>query len=269
MSTAQAPPRARHHVSSSHARLGQISRARHVVGALGGRFSVELGIDVDRDADGIERWALAATLIGSSPVSVAVLAYRVLERAGIDTFADVRRCDRERFTDLLDQAGYARGGESIALRLRALAEVVEHRYGAGLAAVGAEIESTVELERELAMLPAWDEAIVGTFLRELRGVWPGAEIALDPRAAQAARHVGLPSNLDGLAALAADSHLDLRDLEAGLIRLALVHDSVHCPGGEECPLAEADREQFVHFEVRRSPVGSPAGNPQHRAGRFP
>ena len=247
MSTAQAPPRPPHQVNSSRPRIGQISRARHVVGALGGRFSVELGIDVDRDADEIEKWALAATLIGSSPVPVAVRAYRVLEQAGIETFADVQGCDREPFICLLDQGGFTRHDESTALRLRALAEVVEHTYGEGLAALGAEIESTAELERKLGTLPGWDEAIVGTFLRELRGVWPGTEVALDPRAAHAARHVGLPSTLHGLAALAADSHLDLRDLEAGLIRLALVHDSVHCPGGEECPLAEADREQFVHF----------------------
>ncbi len=247
MSTAQAPPRARPQVSSSHARLGQVSRARHVVGTLGGRFSVELGIDVDRGADEVERWALAATLIGSSPAPDALAAYLVLEQAGIGTLADIRGCAGERVADLLDRAGYARDGENIALWLRALADVVVHRYGAGLAAVGAETDSRAELERELATLPAWDEAIVGTFLRELRGVWPGAETALDRCAAQAARHVSLPSNLEGLAALAADSHLDLRDLEAGLIRLALAHDAVDCPGGEECPLAEADREQFVHF----------------------
>ena len=132
-------------------------------------FSVELGIDVDRDADEIEKWALAATLIGSSPVPVAVRAYRVLEQAGIDTFADVQGCDREPFICLLDQGGFTRHDESTALRLRALAEVVEHTYGEGLAALGAEIASTAELERKLGTLPGWDEAIVGTFLRELRG----------------------------------------------------------------------------------------------------
>jgi hypothetical protein len=122
MNTAQAPPRARDRNRSSLPGLGEISRARHIVATLGGRFSVELGVDVDR--------------------------------------------------------------------------------GAG---------------------------------------------ALDPRAARAARHVALPADLHGLSSLAAAAHLDLQDLEDGLVLLALGHDMAHCPGGEECPLAEFDHGQFVHF----------------------
>jgi hypothetical protein len=67
------------------------------------------------------------------------------------------------------------------------------------------------------------------------------------RAVLAARHIALPSDRDGLAVLAANAHVDLRDLEAGLTHLALTHDFGHCPGGEECPFAQADSEQFVHF----------------------
>jgi hypothetical protein len=39
----------------------------------------------------------------------------------------------------------------------------------------------------------------------------------------------------------------MRDLEAGLVRLAAVHDFEHCPGGEERPLVQFDRGEFVHF----------------------
>jgi hypothetical protein len=35
--------------------------ARRVVGVLGGRFSVELGIDLDATPRAFERWFLAAT----------------------------------------------------------------------------------------------------------------------------------------------------------------------------------------------------------------
>jgi hypothetical protein len=228
--------------------LGAIGRARHIVAALGGRFSLELGIDLDRGAGEIDRWALAATLIGDPcPVSVATHTYRVLERAGIGTFADVRACDREQLIRLLDKGGYVRDDEAAATRLVALADALADRYAGGLAMLGQEIVGPSELERELGALPGWDRATVATFLRELRGVWPGAEIPLDPCAAPAARHVALPSDLRGLRVLSAAARLDFRDLEAGLIRLAVSHDSTHCPGGEECPLAEADREQFVHF----------------------
>jgi hypothetical protein len=62
-----------------------------------------------------------------------------------------------------------------------------------------------------------------------------------------ARHVALPFDVRGLSAVAAAAHLDLRDLEVGLVRSAWVHDLAQCPGGEECPLAAFDREQLVHF----------------------
>ena len=42
----------------------QARLARRVVGMLGGRYSAELGIDVDAGDAEIERWFLAATLFG-------------------------------------------------------------------------------------------------------------------------------------------------------------------------------------------------------------
>lgn len=248
MSVASVPPRVRRRHESSLPELAEISRARQVVNRLGGRFSLELGIDLERKAGEIDRWALAATLLGDpSPVSIAIHTYRVLEHAGVRTFEDVRDRDREEVVCLLDEGGYARFDESTASRLMSLAEAVADRYAGGLATLGETIVVPRELERALGALPGWDTATVGTFLRELRGVWPGAEVPLDPRAALAARHVALPSDLHGLSSLATAAHFDFRDLEAGLARLALCHGFAHCPGGEECPLAEADREQFVHF----------------------
>jgi hypothetical protein len=161
--------------------------------------------------------------------------------------ADVRARDREELVCLLDEGGYVRYDASTVSRLLAVAEAVADRYAGRLATLGEAIMGPSELERALGALPGWDPATVGTFLRELRGVWPGADVPLDPRAALAARHVALPSDVHGLSSLAAAAHLDFRDLEAGLARLALCHGFAHCPGGEECPFAEFDREQFVHF----------------------
>jgi hypothetical protein len=47
--------------------------------------------------------------------------------------------------------------------------------------------------------------------------------------------------------VAAAAHLDRRDLEVGLVRLASTHNLTGCPGGEECPLVVFDPEQLVHF----------------------
>jgi hypothetical protein len=217
------------------------------VATLGGRFSLELGIDVDRDAGEIDRWALAATLLAESPASVAVHTYRVLEQAGVQTFEDVRGLDREELVCLLDEGGYVRYDDRTVSMLLLVADAIANRYAGRLSRLGDEIADPGELERALGTLPGWEPVTVGTFLRELRSVWPGAEVPLDPSSARAARHVLLPFDLHGLSAVAAAAHLDVRDLEASLVRLALCHDTAHCPGGEECPYAEFDREQFVHF----------------------
>jgi hypothetical protein len=88
---------------------------------------------------------------------------------------------------------------------------------------------------------------VRTFLRELRGVWFGATPRIGQDSARAAEHVHLPVTLEGLGSLALVAHLDPRDLEAGLVRLALCHDFACCPGGEECPFASLDPDEYVHF----------------------
>lgn len=248
MSIACVRSRARHRDDSSLPELAEICRARKIVERLGGRFSVELGIELDREADEIDRWALASTLLGDpSAPPVAIHAYRVLARAGVRTFEDIRARGRDELVRLLDEGGYAPYRESTVSRLLALAEAIADRYAGGLALLGETIVVPSELERALGALPGWDTATVGSFLRELRGVWPGADVPLDARAARAARHVALPADLHELSSLAAAAHLDVRDLEAGLVRLALCHGFAHCPGGEECPFAEFDRERFVHF----------------------
>ena len=228
--------------------LAEVCRARHIVALLGGRFSLELGIDVNLDEREVDRWALGATLVEDpSPTSVGTHAYRVLEEAGVSTFEEVLDCDRQELGRLLGECGYGPYVDRTRSRLLALADDVLDRHAGRLATLGDGIASPPELEVALGMLPGWDARTVRTFLRELRGVWPGADIAIDSRVARTARHVALPSSLRGLMAAAAAAHLDLRDLEVGLVRVALAHDLTQCPGGEECPLAALDREQLVHF----------------------
>ena len=47
------------------ARPNDVGLARGVVGVLGGRYSTELGIDVDAGDGEVERWFLAVTLFGA------------------------------------------------------------------------------------------------------------------------------------------------------------------------------------------------------------
>ena len=70
---------------------------------------------------------------------------------------------------------------------------------------------------------------------------PGAELPLDARAESAAWHLGLTApdfpDLPGLTRLASDAQTDPRDLESGLVRLALAHHRrgmPRCPGVDLC-----------------------------------
>jgi len=227
--------------------LGTLCRARKLVATLGGRYSLELGIDVDGGADEVERWALAATLLCDRvSTAVALRTFRVFEGAGVGTVAAAGDRRREDLLELLEGGGYARYRERTASRLQMLATAVVDRHGGRLALLGEGLESSYELERTLTALPGWGPVTVRAFLRELRGVWLGAAPRMAKGSVRAAEHVHLPTTLEGLGSLAF-VHLDLRDLEAGLVRLALCHDFASCPGGEECPFASLDPDEYVHF----------------------
>lgn len=213
----------------------RIAHARRLVESLGGRFSRELGIDVDRGGEEVERWALAATLFGNRiSTRIALRTYGVLERAGVRTIAEAGRRNWEELVALLDEGGYVRYDYRTASRLLALAGALGERCGGRVAALGERLTEPGELEAALAALPGWGPVTVRSFLRELRGVWPGADPALDERTMEAARHLELAVELASLRGVARAAALDLRDLEAALVRLALSHDLDRCPGGDRC-----------------------------------
>ena len=199
--------------------------ARGLVERLGGRFSLEMGIDVDRSDHEVDRWFLAATLFGTR-ISWPIVerTFAVLGRAGVHTIADAGRRSRRELIELLDAGGYARYDERTATRLRRLAEVVAERHGRP-SALKAERDSRA-LEAILDDLPGWGPTTVRLFLRELRGTWPGADPPLDERAVHAALELGLPvRDVATLRRLAARAELDVRDLEAALVRARISHRS--------------------------------------------
>ncbi len=214
--------------------------AQRLVERLGGRYSLELGIDVDRGDAEVERWALAATLFGNRISSeIAVRTYRALAGAGVRTIADAGGRSWKELVALLDAGGYVRYDERTADRLLALAAAL--RDG-GVAAAGRRFARQDELSAALDALPGWGPVTVRLFLRELRGIWPGAQPPLDERAVAAAKHLGLAAEVHGLGRLAAAAGLDLRDLETALVRLAHVHGRgfVGCPGGPGCSAVEGE-----------------------------
>ncbi len=223
-----------------HSRAGFESLAADVVESLGGRYSTELGIEVDRNEDEIERWALAATLFGARISAViAERTFAILEQAGVHSIANAGRHEIGTLIELLDAGGYARYDLRTAERLRAIARTLDtDRHGRVSTVLDLPPD---ELESALDALPGWGPVTVGLFLRELRGVRPGINPPLDRRAAQAGEHLGLLEPGAGvirLRELAAAAQIDARDLEAGLVRLTLAHGrhARNCPGGRNCIL---------------------------------
>ena len=221
----------------------RVSLARRVVEHLGGRFSSELGIDVDAGEHEVERWFLAATLFGTRiSTSVAEGTFRVLDGAGLARIEQARHLPWEELVSLLDRGGYVRYDFRTATRLQALSTFVHEEYGGRVGALGSRYPRYEELRDALDALPGWGPVTVGLFLRELRGVWPGAQAPLDQRAGRAATHLGLlaavhdEDALERIRRLARAAHLDVRDLESGLVRLSLVHGAAidRCPGEAHC-----------------------------------
>jgi hypothetical protein len=208
---------------------------------LGGRFSSELGIDVDAGNEEVERWFLAASLFGTRiAAGIALRTYRTLADAGVRTVADAGRRTWDDLVALLDRGGYARYDFRTASRLIDLAATLADRYPEGLATLS-RLEPAL-LNTSLDALPGWGPVTVRLFLRELRGLWPGADPPLDPRALWAAQHLRLrPPKRGRLAWLrrhAEGGGVDPRDLEAALVRASLLHSrrQTACPGGGDCKL---------------------------------
>lgn len=203
-------------------------RARQVVDGFGGRVSRTLGIDVDAGEREVERWFLAATLFGARiSATIAERTFGELDRAGLVRIEQARHLLWEELVDLLDKGGYARYDSRTATRLQDLADVVHERCDGRVSAIAAEAATYPALRDALDALPGWGPVTVGVFLREMRGVWPGADPPLDERAASAARHLDLLAGAQPaqaqVAGLARAAGLDPRDLESGLVQFAAAH----------------------------------------------
>ncbi len=261
--------------ATTHARFtdplltDQARLARQVVGMLGGRYSAELGIDVDAGDAEIERWFLAATLFGTRiSARIAERAFRGLDEAGLRRIGQTRHMSSEDLVALLDAGGYARYDFRTATRLQDLSEIIDERYDGQAAVIGRRYQAYPALRAALIVLPGWGPVTVQLFLRELRGVWPGAQPPLDARAASGGRHLDLLSTEEGdiglpdIAQLAIDAGLDVRDLESGLVRLALAHHGLRnpCPGGYRCRVLRA--AQSAGTARRTQPEGHKHARPQ-------
>jgi hypothetical protein len=164
---------------------------RRLVDRVGGRYSIALGVDVDGGPAQVERWFLAASLLDAPiPASTAQRTFQVFERAGVVRVRQVRYVPREQLIAMLDESGYTRHDLPTEAWLHALSDAIHDRYDGQVDRINQRAGTYPELRQALERLPGWASTTTGLFLRELRGVWPGADPPLDPRAAWAADCAG-------------------------------------------------------------------------------
>jgi hypothetical protein len=204
--------------------------AWQVLNRFGGRYSKDLAIDVDRGEAEVERWFLASALFATRRSdSAAGRIFRVFGDAGLARIAQIPHVPFADLATLLDSGGHTHSELRTAELLCDLADVVAERYEGQIAEMAQRYCTYPELRVAVEVLPGWGPATAGRFLRELRGVWSGAEPPLEEKVAHAGRHLRILHSEDRTAAvsslisLAWASRIDRRDLEVSLERLALAH----------------------------------------------
>jgi hypothetical protein len=151
---------------------------------------------------------------------IAVDAARALADAGMGTPAKMREASWQDRVDALGRASYKRYDESTATALGEGAEMLRAEYGDDLRNLRDRADGDPERIREaLTGFPRLGPVGADIFCREAQDVWPSLRPAIDGKALDGARRVGLPADPDELARLAPGS--DLAPLAAALVRVAL------------------------------------------------
>ncbi len=143
----------------------------------GGRFSTELGINIDSGSPGeIFKWFLASILFGTRiRQSAAIQTYREFEKRGVLTPDAILNTGWDGLVQILDAGGYARYDFKTATKLLGIAEMLNNRYGGDLNRLHEEASDSGDLESRLMEFKGVGRVTVNIFLRELRGIWQKAD----------------------------------------------------------------------------------------------
>lgn len=164
----------------------------------GGRFSTELGIDLESGhSEELFKWFLASILFGTRiGQNVAMQTYREFEGRSAVTPDDILRTGWDGLVEILDAGGYVRYDYKTATKLLEIAEMLNERYGGDLNRLHEEARDPRDLELKLTEFKGVGPVTVNIFLRELRGVWQKADPLPGALAVAAARSLGF-TKLEG------------------------------------------------------------------------
>jgi hypothetical protein len=164
---------------------------------------------------------LVLCMLASKPIDagIAVRAADEIFHAGLRTPDAVLDARRPTMIEAFGRAGYARYDESSATRLVDIATAVREHYHGDLRELA--IAAEADTGRAATLLKEFKgigETGADIFLREVQDTWTWVRPYFDERALGAAGELGLPTDVDALAALAPRR---VANLAAALVRVSL------------------------------------------------
>jgi endonuclease III len=203
------------------------TRNRHaLVGALldryGRTFAEELGIPVEKNQPAPLFQLLVASLLFGARIAYhnAAEATRALIDAGLTTPRKMADASWQARVDVITWHGYKRYDESTSTRLGEMADLCLDRYGGDLRQLREHARREVKAEKELLMeFKGIGPLGADIFLREVQLAWDEVYPFADARILEAAKRLGLPASVGGLAE--AVPRREFPRLVAALIRVHL------------------------------------------------
>lgn len=225
--------------------------ADEIIAAMGGRYSVSLGIDLDSRGKGeIFKWFLAAVLFGARiSEDVAARTYQEFSKRKLTTPEALLRRGWDGLVEALDRGGYVRYDFKTATKLLDIADELVREYQGDLNQLHEEAADPRDLERKLMRFKGIGPVTVNVFLREMRGIWGKADPLPSDLTLLAARNLRLVQTEDRAQALALLKGLvpmeRLVDFEPALMRLGKDFcrkgRHVECPMAYRCPSGRKER----------------------------
>jgi hypothetical protein len=194
---------------------------RDLLDRAGTTYAEQAGIRLKDTPAPLYRLLVLSILLSTRiKADIAVDAARSLADAGMGTPEKMRKASWQDRVDALGRASYKRYDESTATALGDGAELMHREYRDDLRKLRDRADRDPKRIREaLAGFPRLGPVGADIFCREAQDVWTELRPAIDGKALDGARRVGLPSDPEELARLTPGS--ELAPLAAALVRAAL------------------------------------------------
>lgn len=198
------------------------ARVRALLKRYGQTYAEEIGIKVEQNTPAPLFQLLYASLLYSARISAgnATKAARALIEAGLTTPEKMAKASWQDRVDVITWHGYKRYDERTSTMLGDTAQMVLERYHGDLRRLREEAEHDVPQEKKLLQqFKGIGNLGADIFLREVQIAWNEVHPYADAKVLQAAKRLGLGSDVEALAELT--SRKKFPQLVAALVRMDL------------------------------------------------